>query len=142
MSDTTSLPDQPLVTRRNPETLLDSRDLGLSQIGIVDAGRLAFVSGQTATPRDRGAIPDDLGAQAVLVAGNLAVALREIGAAPRDVATLRVYVVDATTERFEAAWSPIRDMLDGALPSMTGIGVQALWTPAVQLEVEMTVRVP
>ena len=130
------------VTRRNPPTLLDATEIGLSQISIVEPGRLAFLSGQTATPRDRSAIPSDLASQARVVAGNLASALKDLGASPRDVVLLRLYVVDSTTDRFGEAWAPIRAMLDGVLPSMTGVGVQALWTSALQLEVEMVVRVP
>lgn len=130
------------VTRRNPTTLLDSTALGLSQISIAEPGQLAFVSGQTATPRDGGAVPGELAVQAQVVADNLAAALKELGASPRDVVLLRMHVVAATTDRFLEAWSPIREMLDGALPSVTGLGVQALWTPELQLEVEMVVRVP
>lgn len=130
------------VTRRNPPALLDATAIGLSQISVAEAGRLAFLSGQTATPRDGGAIPHDLADQARAVAANLAAALKDLKASPDDVVLLRVYVVGATTERFMEAWSPIRDMLSGASPSMTGIGVQALWTPALQLEVEAVVRLP
>lgn len=136
-----SMPGVP-VTRHNPSTLLDPTDTGLSQISLAQPGRLAFVSGQTATPRDRGTIPSNLTGQAQVVAENLAAALREIGASPRDVVLLRLYVVGATTDRFMEAWSPIREMLSGEQPSMTGIGVAALWTPALQLEAEMVVRVP
>lgn len=130
------------VTRHNPATLLDATDLGLSQISLAQPGGLAFVSGQTATPRDRGTIPSGLAAQAKAVAENLGAALRELGASSRDVVLLRLYVVEATTDRFMEAWSPIRDMLSGEQPSMTGIGVAALWTSTLQLEVEMVVRVP
>lgn len=130
------------VIRRNPSTLLDSTGLGNSQISVAEAGRLAFLSGQTATRRDGAAIPDDLAGQAQLVAGHLAAALKDLGASPRDVVLLRVYVVNATTDRFMEAWSPIKAMLAGEMPSVTGIGVQALWTSELQLEVEMVVRVP
>ena len=130
------------VTRRNPSALLDATAIGLSQISVAPASRLAFLSGQTATPRDRGALPSDLASQGRIVADNLAAALEDLGASPGDVVLLRVYLVDATTQRFLEAWSPIREMLGGEMPSMTGIGVQALWTPELQLEVEMVVRVP
>lgn len=130
------------VTRRNPSSLLDATSIDLSQISVAGASRLAFLSGQTATPRDRGEVPDDIADQGRMVAINLAAALDDLGASPSDIVLLRVYVVDATTDRFLKAWSPIREMLGGEMPSMTGIGVQALWTPALQLEVEMVVRVP
>lgn len=130
------------VARQNPTSLLDATSIGLSQISVAAAGRLAFLSGQTATKREGGVASRDLADQARVVAANLAAALAELGAAPRDVVTMRVYVVGATTERFMEAWSPIREMLGGEMPSMTGIGVQALWTPELQLEVEMVVRLP
>lgn len=130
------------VGRLDPAALLDSTSLGLSQISVAEPGRLAFVSGQTATPRDRGAIPSTLAEQSQVVACNLQAALAALSASPSDVVALRVNVVGGTTERFEEAWAPIRDMLAGERPSMTGIGVQALWTPELQLEVEMVVRLP
>lgn len=130
------------VSRRNPSQLLDATSLGLSQISVAKADRLAFLSGQTATRRDGGAVPNDLAGQARLVADNLAAALKDLGASPSDVVMFRVYLVDATTDRFLEAWSPIREMLGGEMPSMTGIGVEALWTPSLQLEVEMVVQVP
>lgn len=122
--------------------LLDSTALGLSQVSIAEPGRLVFLSGQTATPRGGGEIPTGLGDQARIVSSNLAAALAHLSASPHDVVVMRLYVVGATTDRFEEAWAPIRDMLAGAMPSMTGIGVQALWTAALQLEVEMMVRLP
>jgi len=51
-------------------------------------------------------------------------------------------VVNATTDRFQQALGPLRDAFSGGKPSITTIGVQALFTPDYQLEVEMVVRVP
>ena len=130
------------VTRHNPSTMLDATDIGNSQISVAEAGRLAFIAGQTATRRDGGPVPHDLASQARMVATQLAAALQELGDSPRDVVTFRMYLVDASTDRFEEAWSPIHEMLQGEMPSATAIGVQALWTPELQLEVEMTVRLP
>lgn len=130
------------VSRLNPSTMLDATEIGNSQISIVEAGRLAFVAGQTATRNDGGPIPRDLSSQAQIVAAQLAAALGALGASPREVVTFRMYLVDATTDRFKEAWAPIREMLRGEMPSATAIGVQALWTPELQLEVEMTVRLP
>lgn len=134
---------QSLVSRRNPPTIWNSTaKTGHSQINIVEPGRLAFMSGQVALPPDGGATPRDLTAQATLVADNLAKELVELKASPKDIVMFRMYVVNATTDRFTAAWAPIRKRLGGAMPGLTGIGVQSLWTPEVQLEVEMIVRVP
>lgn len=134
--------NRPSVERLNPAALLDSTFLGLSQISVAEPGRLAYVSGQTATPCDRREIPPTLPEQARVVAQNLQAALTELSASSSDVVMPRVNVVGATTERFEEAWAPIRGMLGGERPSMTGISVQVLWTSELQLEVEMVVRLP
>ena len=65
-----------------------------------------------------------------------------MGASASDVVMVRLYVVNATTERFQQALAPLRDTFSGDKPSITTIGVQALFTPDYQLEVEMVVRVP
>lgn len=130
------------VTRRNPPNIWDSTENGHSQISIAAAGRLAFCSGQVALPPDRGPVPGDLAGQARLVAANLAAELDDLQASPRDIVLLRLYVVGATTERFLDAWTPIKEKLGEDQPSVTGIGVAALWTPDLQLEVEMVVRLP
>ena len=109
------------VQRHNPPTMLDATEIGNSQISVADVGRLAFVAGQTATPPD---------------------ALDQLGASACDIVAFRLYVVGATEERFKQAWSSLRELFQGEMPSGTALGVQALWTPELQLEVEMVVRVP
>ena len=142
MPDSNTAGSASSVTRLNPSTMLDATGIGNSQISVVEAGRLAFVAGQTATRRDGGPVPRDLPSQARSVALQLRAALQALKAAPRDVIAFRMYVVNGTPDRFEEAWQPIHEMLDGEMPSGTAIGVQALWTPDLQIEVEMTVRVP
>ncbi len=142
MSESKVVNGASFVTRLNPPTMLDATEIGTSQISVAEVGRLAFVAGQTAMRRDGGPVPRDLASQAQIVATQLAAALHELGASVRDVVTFRIYVVDATTDRFKEAWFPIQEMLHGEMPSVTAIGVQALWTPELQVEVEMTVRLP
>ena len=132
----------PFVKRLNPPTMLDATEIGNSQISVAEPGRLAFIAGQTATRRDGGPTPHDLASQARMVATQLVAALHELGASARDVIAFRMYVVGATTDRFNEAWGAIHEALQGEMPSGTAVGVQALWTPELQLEVEMTVRVP
>lgn len=47
-----------------------------------------------------------------------------------------------TQERLGVLFPLLTDWLDGATPSLTGVGVSALAAPDLQLELEMTVRVP
>ena len=60
----------------------------------------------------------------------------------RDIVMLRVYVVNATGEAFGQAIGPLREMVGDAMPSITTIGVQALYKPEILVEIEMAVRVP
>lgn len=55
---------------------------------------------------------------------------------------LRLYVVGGTTERFLEAYTAVQELLDREMPSVTVLGVQSLFTPELQVEIEMTVRVP
>lgn len=130
------------VTRLNPSTMRDSTVNGHSQISIAEPGRLALLSGQVAALKDRATLPKSVGGQAALVADSLQAALHELGATPADIVMLRIHVVNGTTERFTEAYSQIQKLLNGEMPSVTVLGVQALFTPELQIEVEMTVRVP
>ena len=116
--------------------------LGFAQINVAEPGRLAFLSGQVAGAPDGEPMPSDLPSQAHIVAANLKKALAELGATANDVVMVRLYVVNATTERFQQAITPLRETFSGGQPSITTIGVQALYTPGYQLEVEMVVRAP
>lgn len=131
-----------LVSRRNPPTMWDMASLGYSQISVAEPGRLAFLSGQiAATPGSEG-VPKDVGGQAKLAAASLAAALKELDATAQDIVMLRVYVVDANREAFQEAMVPLHELLGDAKPSITTIGVQALYTPEIKVEIEMVVRVP
>ena len=130
------------VTHSNPPFLWDMSARGWSQISVAEPGRLAFLSGQVAGGPDGEHIPPDLASQAHLIVANLKKALTELGASPNDVVMVRLYVVNATTERFQQALMPLRETFSGGKPSITALSVQALYTPEYQLEVEIVVRVP
>ena len=130
------------ITRMNPEALPDAGNAGYSQISIVEPSRLAFVSGQVAWRRDGGVAPGTLGEQTAIVIENLKGALSALNAGPHNIVQMRIYVVDLRSETLEIAMGPIAVFLDGAQPSLTGIGVAALAAPELQIEVEMVVQVP
>ena len=130
------------VSRHNPPTLWDMAANGFSQISVAEPGRLAFLSGQVASQPDGAALPSDVSGQARSATASLAAALEHLDASARDIVMLRIYVVDATTERFGQVLAEIRKMLGSEMPSVTTIGVQALFTPEILVEVEMVVRVP
>lgn len=130
------------IVRMNPPTLPDAGRIGYSQISVVEPGRLAFISGQVAVRPGGEPVPPTLAEQAAIVASNARVALDAIGATPHDVVIARIYVVDLTPERLEEGMPAIFSAFDGAQPGITGIGVAALAAPELQIEMEMTVRLP
>ena len=130
------------VERRNPATMWNMAAGGFSQISIGEPGRIAFLSGQiAATPGSKDA-PKDVAGQAALATASLAAALQELQASAQDIVMMRVYVVNATTEAFQRVLRALRGLLGDAKPSMTTIGVQALYTPEILVEIEMAVRLP
>lgn len=130
------------VSRRNPPTIWDMASGGYSQISVAEPGRLAFLSGQVAWRRSGEAAPEDIAGQARIAAANLASALEELGASGQDIVLLRVYVVDATTEKFQQVQAALDELKGDGMPSITTIGVQALYSPDILVEIEMVVRVP
>jgi len=126
----------------NPPALPDASKVGYSQISIVESGRLAYVSGQVALRPDGTPPPASLAEQARIVAANARSALEALGAQPADIAIARCFVTDLTPERLEEGFTPILEMLDGAQPCVTGVGVAALASPDFQIELELTVRLP
>lgn len=129
------------LVRLNPANLPDATAFGHSQITIVEPSRLAFISGQVAWQAGGVAVPNDLAQQANLVIANARTALQAAGATAADLVMVRVYVVDLTPERLQSLMPILLDFLDGARPSLTGIGVAALAGPELQLEIEMVARV-
>lgn len=130
------------IVRMNPKTLPDAGKVGYSQISIAQPGRLAFVSGQVAWPAEGGAVPASLAEQTAIVVGNLKSALDALEATPDDILQMRIYATDLQPKAQETAMTQIMRFLDGAQPSMTGVGVAALAAPDLQIEVEMVVQVP
>ena len=130
------------LTRLNPPTLPDASALGYSQITTVEPGRLAFISGQVASPPEGGPVPKDFAGQAELVVNNARAALDAVGASPEDLVMVRIYVVDLTPERLEELWPHAQALFNGEQPSVTGVGVAALAGPDLLLEIEMIARLP
>jgi enamine deaminase RidA (YjgF/YER057c/UK114 family) len=130
------------LVRLNPSTLPDASQMGYSQITIVQPGRMAYISGQVAWRPDGQAAPDRLSEQMKLVSTNAKAALSALGAAAQDIVIARIYVVNLTPERLEELMPPFLATFEGAQPCVTGVGVQALAGPDLQVEMELVVRLP
>jgi enamine deaminase RidA (YjgF/YER057c/UK114 family) len=130
------------VTRLNPATMPNSLAIGYSQISIVEPGRMAYVSRQVAALGTGAPAPKDLAAQMRIVAANAKAALDALGAGPEDIVIARCFMTDLTPDRLAAALPPLLELFGGAAPCLTGVGVAALAGPDLQVEVELTVRLP
>ncbi len=130
------------ISRINPTTLPNSKAMGYSQISIVESGRTAYVSGQVAWQANNQPVPSDLVDQMRIVAKNSKAALDAMGAKPEDIAIARCFMVNLTPERLEQLFAPLLEFFDGSMPCITGVGVAALAAPDLQVELELTVRLP
>ena len=130
------------ITRLNPTTMPNSVQIGYSQISIVEPGRMAYISGQVATLSTGAPAPSDLVSQMEIVVANAKAALTVLGAGPEDIVIARCFMTDLTPERLEQVFPPLLDLFDGAIPCVTGVGVAALAGPDLQVELELTVRLP
>ena len=129
------------IDRMNPPALPDAGKVGYSQISIARPGPLAFVSGQVAWRPNGAAAPDSLAGQTAIVVENLRGALDALKASTDDIVQMRIYMTDLRPETQEIAMTGINRFLNGAQPSLTGVGVAALAGPDLQIEVEMVVQV-
>ncbi|QFU08715.1 Endoribonuclease L-PSP [Rhodobacteraceae bacterium THAF1] len=130
------------LTRMNPTTLPDAGRVGYSQISVIPPSPLAFVSGQVPWRHNGEAVPADLEEQTDIVVENLSHALVALDARPRQIAQMRIYMTDLRPETQEVVMTRLAAFLNGAQPSLTGIGVSALAAPEFQLEIEMVVSLP
>lgn len=132
----------PTIVRMNPSSLPNAGDMGYSQISVVQPGRMAYVSGQVAWRSNGEPVPSDLAEQMKIVAANARAALQALGANPEDIVIARCFVTDLTPERLERVFPPLLELFNGAKPCITGVGVASLAAPDLQVELELTVRLP
>lgn len=130
------------LTRMNPDTLPDVGKVGYSQMTVTAPGRLAFVSGQVAQSADGTPVPATLEGQTDQVVANLGASLEALGTGPQEIVQMRIYMTDLNDEAQTVVMSRIAAFLDGARPSLTGIGVAALAGSDLRVEVEMVVQFP
>ncbi|KJY81938.1 endoribonuclease L-PSP [Vibrio galatheae] len=130
------------IERLNPPTMPNSEAIGYSQISIVEATRMAYVSGQVAITKNSDEVPRGLYEQMKVVSDNVKQAVIAVGASPKDIVQARVYVVDLNPEKLEILMPAFLDTFDGEQPCVTGIGVQALASPEYLVEMEVVISLP
>jgi enamine deaminase RidA (YjgF/YER057c/UK114 family) len=127
----------PSIARINPPEL--AAPPGYSQTVDVRAGRIVFISGQTAVDRDGNVVgKNDFAAQASQVFRNLGIALEAAGCTPASLVKLTVFLTDMDNlaryrearNRFFASVTP------PAAPAVTLIEVSKLYGPEFMIEIE------
>jgi enamine deaminase RidA (YjgF/YER057c/UK114 family) len=127
----------PAMTHFNPPEL--GTPPGYSQIVDVTAGRLIFISGQTALDGNGNLVgKSDFAAQAAQVFRNLAIALQSRGCDAANLVKLTVFLTDMNNlglyrearNRFFASVTP------KAAPAVTLVEVSKLYGPDFMIEIE------
>jgi len=127
----------PSIVRINPPEL--GTPPGYSQIVDVSAGRIIFMSGQTALDRDGNVVgKNDFAAQAAQVFCNLGFALQASGCTAANLVKLTVFLTDMDNlalyrearNRFFASVTP------PAAPAVTLVEVSKLYGPDFMIEIE------
>jgi enamine deaminase RidA (YjgF/YER057c/UK114 family) len=120
-----------------PEGLFASEPLGFTQVVTSPPGKLVFVSGQVALDENAQVVgPGDLRAQAEQALANLGRALEAVGASPADVAFLRIYIANYDPSKLAVLGPLLPKFFGNKLPAQTLLGVQALATPDLLIELE------
>lgn len=125
----------------HPDGLLRQTDY--APVARTAGSRLLLLAGQAGVTPEGGPTSTDLAGQLHSALQNVASGVRGAGGEVRDIARLTIYVVGwrpemagellAGTARAQAS-----DGFSSPLPPLTVIGVQALWTPELLVEVEAT----
>ena len=127
----------PSIVRTNPPEL--GIPPGYSQVVEISAGRIIFISGQTALDRDGNVVgKDDFDAQAEQVFFNLATALQARGCTAANLVKLTVFLTDMDNlgsyrearNRFFATVAP------PAAPAVTLVEVSKLYGADFMIEIE------
>lgn len=126
--------------RIGPDGVHEAR--GYTHVVKFGEGRLAFISGQVGVAPDGSVAGDDLESQTRQAFANLGAALSAVGASTSDVAKTTTFVVNWSPDLRSALTAGRGDFFGDTLPASTLVGVQALATPQLLVEVEATVVLP
>jgi enamine deaminase RidA (YjgF/YER057c/UK114 family) len=124
----------PAVELINPGTL--AKPSGFTH--AVRHGNTVHLSGQTAMDASGTIVDGDIVDQFRQALSNLLTALRAAGSEPRDLLSVRIYLIDipgyqARGKEIGSIW---KELCGPTYPAMTGVGVTALWQPEALIEIE------
>jgi enamine deaminase RidA (YjgF/YER057c/UK114 family) len=124
-----------------PDGLLQQTDY--APVALATGSRLLLLAGQAAVTPAGEPTSTDLTGQVHSALHNVATGVRGAGGDVSDIARLTFYVVDWTPEMANellegTSRAQESDGFSSPLPPVTVIGVQALWTPDLLVEIEAT----
>lgn len=123
----------------NPPHLHDPTPNGYSTAVVTPAaGRLAFVSGQGGQDQT-GNLSPEFGNQVEQAYANLAAVLDALGALPKQVVKLTVFVVDHDMSKLGVLTENVKRMFGDTLPAQTLVPVPKLAIDPMLFEVEAVV---
>lgn len=122
----------------NPESLFNSTQYGFSQIVVAPKGHTVYISGQVAWNSQQEIIGGtDLSEQARQSFRNLQIAVEAAGGGLTDIVSLRIYIVNYTTENDAPVGSVLREFFGTITPpASTWIGVSSLANKDFLIEIE------
>lgn len=123
----------------HPDGLLQQS--AYAPVALATGSRLLLLAGQLAVTPAGELTSTDLAGQVHSALQNVATGVRGAGGDVSDVARLTFYVVDWRPEMADALLEGTSraqgtDGFRSPLPPITVIGVQALWTPGLRVEIE------
>jgi enamine deaminase RidA (YjgF/YER057c/UK114 family) len=123
----------------NPDSLFPSVPHGFSQVVIATGRKMVFISGQTAWDAQKKIVgADNLLEQAKQALRNLGAAMEAVGGSLKDIAALRIYIVNYQPENAKAVGTALREFFPQNPPASTWIGVSSLAVPEFLIEIEAT----
>lgn len=125
----------------HPAGLLEQEEY--SPVASATGARLLLLAGQASVTPSGEVTSADLAGQVHTALQNVAVGVTGAGGSVADIARLTIYVVGWTQEMAEPLFDGLAraqasDGFTTPLPPLTVIGVQALWTPELLVEIEAT----
>ena len=127
------------LTHINPDNVPDYLTYGLSHAVVAEGGKTIYLSGQVGWNEKSESVGPDLASQLAQAHENVRRVLAAAGGTVTDIVRLNTYVANYQPEEGEVVNAANKKLFGDHVPaSMTLMGVQALYSPDVRCEVEVT----
>lgn len=131
------------IARLNPETIVDSRPYGFSQIVAAPANaRTIYISGQFSGNPDGKVEGTTVAEQARIAIDNLRLAIAAAGAKPEHVVKMQLLIVDHDESKLDTIIPFVTGLFGAHLPASTLIPVPRLALDGMLFEIDATLAVP